>query len=776
MKIRRWLGLRVAAGFSAGMVLWAGIALAIGSATAASPQQPALPASANAGPPVRGFEPHLGKKLVAEDGSSALQLRREGEQLVLELWDGNDTSLGRYVMAAAGSKGDKLKLLDTPFGQTKHMRALWYDRRTDQLTLESFDGLVNGRMTHLILSPASDGVVAIQRSWDMTLLSDTLVDSWRKVHREASQVAATDSQGPTGRDTGSAAAVATAQPDPGVAQAASAPATPVAATPSPAPAALGATPASPVPDGTHLLQVGDEVVGDIAAGVMLGKRRHATPIAAYRFAGRKGQRYCVRVASDDAYIHAYIDTKPRWDNLNRDQSWTWPWYTDIDAQTGAQGRRTATIMSTFRNDRERVLFLVGHKPVEQVQSGRRVLRYASDVLGGYGTYALQVWDPDYPEPVATDPRLAASRHPRASDAVWLGDLADVLDRPWLTSNAVGTSFSLVDGRLVQKRVSMETGNALPDWIFDPTGRRGEYRLRQDGRILQIQCDGSWTLTGDNTFLHVRVRDGEIRWDNYTDLHRLHTPARYVTNRSVSKWVPLTDANVAAALNQLAQDREYARISAEARARNQAEEDARRHAMVMGIIGGFASGLSSAQASQQRMEDGFRQARASGVRQGLATRAAMNAAEARARLVRNGGAQGNVTPPGDSSAAPVADAAKDGGLSLTVTGPDAPAETTSSPAPAKAQSLFAYCIAKLEFREGQSGKPVLYLSGVAEFEFSQKPDDARLAESFRSRLPPRVSAPLCGSTDSRASAEDIMLGSVRQHPGWEVVRTGVAPGR
>src|SRR5690606_11822872 len=82
-------------------------------------------AASGPGPMMRGLERFIGNRLLAADGNGAVQLRRAGGHLVIELWDQDGQSLGRYVLAAAGRNGDKLQMLEAAFGYKRQLNAHW---------------------------------------------------------------------------------------------------------------------------------------------------------------------------------------------------------------------------------------------------------------------------------------------------------------------------------------------------------------------------------------------------------------------------------------------------------------------------------------------------------------------------------------------------------------------------------------------------------------------------------------------------------------------------
>ncbi|RRN55296.1 hypothetical protein EIM48_11075 [Pseudoxanthomonas sp. SGNA-20] len=132
------------------------------------------------GPAMRELERFIGNRLLAADGKGAVQLRREGGHLVIELWDQDGQSLGRYVLAAAGRKGDKLQMLESAFGYKRLLNAHWFGN--DQLRLSSYSGAFSGYGVRLRLVARADGLLVIRENLDVGLWGDEPMSVSRTVH------------------------------------------------------------------------------------------------------------------------------------------------------------------------------------------------------------------------------------------------------------------------------------------------------------------------------------------------------------------------------------------------------------------------------------------------------------------------------------------------------------------------------------------------------------------------------------------------------------------
>src|SRR5690606_16910150 len=225
--------------------------------------------------------------------------------------------------------------------------------------------------------------------------------------------------------------------------------------------------------------------------------RHANTDMARDGSGHGGPRR-PGVASDDAYVHATMSTTLRWTRNDEYTTCLPPWHEDIPADRRPARRAPATMLVRMTG-RERILWVGGFSPSLRDHLGTTYQHFNylhnEGGMARQGSFVLQVWDAELPEPVARDPRLAAARHPGASETPWLGDLKGILDQPWLNeANGLISQLSLEDGRLVQRLIDSATGKRLADRVYAPTGRRGEFRRTLDGHVLEVQCDGSWTLS------------------------------------------------------------------------------------------------------------------------------------------------------------------------------------------------------------------------------------------------------------------------------------------
>jgi len=522
-------------------------------------------------------------------------------------------------------------------------------------------------------------------------------------------------------------------------------------------------------DGTAYLELGQEVQGELAHEVL---SLHGAPVGAYRIRGTKGQRICVRVASDDAYVHATMSTSLRWSRNEEYTTFLPPWHEDIPADRRPARRAPATMLVRMTG-RERILWVGGFSPSLRDHLGTTYQHFNylhnEGGMARQGSFVLQVWDAELPEPVARDPRLAAARHPGASETPWLGDLKGILDQPWLNeANGLISQLSLEDGRLVQRLIDSATGKRLADRVYAPTGRRGEFRRTLDGHVLEVQCDGSWTLSDGKYVTHAWRQGDGIQWKYMPVATSAYMTAGYLVPSQMkrSAWVVPTNESIARVQANLAAERESARLAAEARAREQDE----RQAIFFGALGGFASGLNSAVQDQRRMEDGFRHARVQGMRDGMAARAAIDASELAARLASASSSSPSASRPAQGAGT---------GSSL----PTGPAQATSPASPVAASSSAAAgeppfhsaCMIIQEVQEGRRGARLL-LSSIGQMG-AEAPDAFRLADNFRQDAGGRygqVPSALCMRDRDRARLEQTIESSIRQHSGKEIVRTGIAP--
>lgn len=212
-----------------------------------------------------------------------------------------------------------------------------------------------------------------------------------------------------------------------------------------------------------------------------------------------------------------------------------------------------------------------------------------------------------------------------------------------------------------------------------------------------------------------------------------------------------------------------------------------------VADGFARGLAEESAKQEAMQRGLEDARMSGMAQGAAEYAARQEAQARqlaqqrradadhaqrvreqeqaAREARLAAQQ----QAGNASAVPRSPQGETGPALVVTSSERAPAVDAAGGATRPA-SRYAWCMARQEHHEGERGKAVLYLSDVAEVDAAQASQTDRMAVNFRAALPAsnRIAPPICATEPDRASADTMLRNLPDRYPGWEVVRTGVAP--
>ena len=420
------------------------------------------------------------------------------------------------------------------------------------------------------------------------------------------------------------------------------------------------------------ITIGEEVDGHLQHGVP-GKYGPGIPVAAFRFTGEQGQRICTRVGSVDAYTHVYLaeSLDPAVPPLY--SSWLPPYTDSANPKTPWNRYQGTSFMATLPKTGEYVLYVLAHDQGTSVTSytRREYKEYKRELPANTkGRYALKLWDADAPEPPSIDSELARTQHPDSGDALWLGNLRYLLEKPFVSFyTPTALKFEHVDGKLLQHEVSLETGKPYPDRVFVATGRRGEYRwAREAGGTLQVQCDGNWTLTTPGEVLrwgYYGANTAEPRYEAHRfKMRALHaySPLPATLDHAAS-WNLLTDKSVADSLEYAAGEREIARQNAENRARSAAEERANSAAMMRGILGGFARGLAEEAADQQYAQEQFEGAVARGQQQGLALRRAQHASDALARMSQpkaqvpspfgetaDGGAPGQSGAPGTESSA------------------------------------------------------------------------------------------------------------------------------
>lgn len=117
--------------------------------------------------------------------------------------------------------------------------------------------------------------------------------------------------------------------------------------------------------------------------------------------------------------------------------------------------------------------------------------------------------------------------------------------------------------------------------------------------------------------------------------------------------------------------------------------------------------------------------------------------------------------------------------LQVSAPDAPAVPTGpTVAPRTEVARYAYCVAQAGCDEGRSCKAVLYLSAVAQVGAQTPGETERMAADFRAAVPAstpgRVRAPICMIDNDPVRAQQHLDRIPDRYPGWEIVRTGIAP--
>lgn len=534
----------------------------------------------------------------------------------------------------------------------------------------------------------------------------------------------------------------------------------------------------PVAAGVPGLGIGEEVAGDLSTGIR-GKYGPGIPIGAYRFVGQQGQRVCARVGSTDTYVHVYLA-----DSLDPGvpplfSSWL-PNYDDFAAPTYTAGQRYqgTSLMATLPRSGEYFVYVVAHGqgPVAGV-TGRQFQRYKHDLFSDQGgTYALKLWDADVPEPPSRDPELARTQHPDSGDATWLGNLAQLLEGQFVgQETAVALQFRMQGANLVQQSAALETGAPLPDWVYVPTGRRGEYRLARDGRILQVQCDGNWTLTGDKAeTLHFSLYGGggvernvQMSRLDFKPLYR-YPSGRLGTTTYGDGWMEFNDKNVAQVLQYLDDGRAIARENAENRARSAAEDAANRQAMMAGILGGFASGLAEEAGDQQYAQDQFEDAVRRGQRQGLSIRRAQEASDALARMEPAGPLQGPVaTSDGEGS-----DAA--GALILETPDTHTPAAVEEPRSNTRERYIVCEVVHNGNF-DGNHG--VLFQSSVGTVTLVDNRQQGDPPGTFLGKVQARYGvggSPVCQTGASPGELEARLLEWQEAYPGYKAIPTSMTP--
>jgi hypothetical protein len=390
------------------------------------------------------------------------------------------------------------------------------------------------------------------------------------------------------------------------------------------------------------LEIGEEVGGMLANGHR-GIHGQNVPVAAYRFQGEKGQRICARVVSPDSYMHVYLTrslepgTKPLY------TSWL-PDYTDLATPPPYRpewrhlaNKQPDGFSATLPASGEYVVYAMAHEARQEfnpLQNFER-LQYSRERPASVGgSYELKLWDADHPEPASALPGQQARQHAHAGGPVWLGDIGHMIGQPWINEQkGVIYTYSVRNGMLVHAARSLETNRPVYEWQLAPTGRRGLYRTVAQDVSLDVQCDGSWIVSGPGgEDVHYRYFDDGLTGPPSVSMTRTATPlfahrpstgARAVFDGR-GLLVEVTDDSLDYAMGAIERrQREEADYQAW-----QAELAAAESAAMSNAMGAFVQGMSDATRSNQAMQQSMEDARDRGLAEGALEYARRQAEQAR----------------------------------------------------------------------------------------------------------------------------------------------------